>query len=54
MLVLAGIYASQAGREAWRSLKADSRVRVTFDLYDFGIAFFQRRLNKQDYIVNYF
>ncbi len=54
MLVLAGIYASHAGREAWRSLKADSRVRVTFDLYDFGIAFFQRRLNKQDYIVNYF
>lgn len=54
MLVLAGIYASQAGREAWRRLKADSRVRVTFDLYDFGIAFFWKRLNKQDYIVNYF
>lgn len=54
MLVLAGIYASQASREAWRRLKADSRVRVTFDLYDFGIAFFQQRLNKQNYIVNYF
>lgn len=46
----------QGGRElsAWRALQANGRVRVTFDLYDFGIACFESRLNKEDFIINYF
>lgn len=52
--VLRGIGRNRAARRIWSRLKADARVRVTFNLYDFGIACFESRLNKEDYIVNYF
>lgn len=40
-------------RTWWRMLQQDARTRVTFDLYDVGIAFFDPKLNKQNYIVNF-
>ena len=39
--------------EWWRMIKADHRTRVTFELYDLGIAFFDPKLQKQDYKVNW-
>lgn len=40
-------------KKFWRQLKADARTRVTFDLYDIGLAFFNPHLQRQDYIVNW-
>lgn len=53
LFVVRGIRRNHAALAAWRRLTAESRVRVTFDLYDFGLACFESRLHKQDYIVNY-
>lgn len=43
----------QSNLPIWEMLKKDARTRVTFDLYDLGIALFQPQLMKQDYIVNW-
>lgn len=40
-------------RTAWRRFTSDARIRVTFDLCDIGLAYTERRLNKQDYTINY-
>lgn len=53
VLVFSGIHASREAREEWRQVCADSRSVVTFDLYELGIVFFDRRLNKQDYKVSF-
>ncbi len=37
----------------WQDLLRDSRTRVTFDLYDVGLAIFNPRLQRQDYIINW-
>lgn len=50
MLVLDNL---QDNLTAWEMIKKDARTRVTFDLYDMGIALFTPTLNKQDYIVNW-
>lgn len=50
MLVLDSL---QDNLTAWDRIKKDARTRVTFDLYDMGIALFTPTLNKQNYIVNW-
>lgn len=40
-------------RRLWRRLQEDGRVTVTFDLYDVGVAFVRRDLNRQHYIINW-
>jgi hypothetical protein len=52
--VVRGIHRNADTLRAWRRLTAASQVRVTFDLYRLGIACFEQRLNKQDYVINYF
>lgn len=54
MFVVRGIHRTTQARHTWQQLIADERVRVTFDLHDFGIACFEQRLNKEDYVINYF
>lgn len=53
VLVVSGIHASREVKAAWKQICADSRTIVTFDLYELGIVFFDRRLNKQDYKVSF-
>lgn len=53
LFVVRGIRRDRASLRAWRRLQADGRVRQTFDLHDFGLACLERRLNKENYIVNY-
>lgn len=43
----------QSHKTLWREWKKRSDVRVTFDLYDVGIAVCVSRLNKQNYIINW-
>ena len=40
-------------RDFWKELKADKRVRVTFDLYYCGIALFDKKRHKHNYIINF-
>lgn len=37
----------------WQEVIADSRVRLSFDLYYLGILCFDPRFAKQDYVINY-
>lgn len=37
----------------WERLLRDSRVILSFDLYDVGILMFNPRFNRKDYIVNF-
>lgn len=51
LFVFEGIKASQKMRDFWKAVCARQEVTVTVDLYTLGIVFFNRKLNKRDYIV---
>ena len=53
MLVVMGIGYRDAAAKLWQTLLDDQRARTTFDLYYCGIAFFETRLYKKNYIVNF-
>lgn len=53
VIVIRGICRTPQTAAAWEQLKSDERVRVTFDLYDYGLAYFESRLNKEDYVICY-
>ena len=53
-LLIKGIHASNSSLQAWKRLLALPEVRVSFDLYDFGICFFEKRLNKENFVINYY
>ena len=53
VMVIRHIYRTPETLAAWERLKADERVRVTFDLYDYGLVYFESRLNKEDYVICY-
>lgn len=53
VIVIRHIYRTPQTAAAWEQLKSDERVRVTFDLYDYGLAYFESRLNKEDYVICY-
>ena len=46
-----GIRANKEMREIWKNLCLRDEAAVTFDLYNVGIVFFDKRLYKQNYIV---
>lgn len=39
--------------EAWMIIKNNEKVSVTFDLYNMGIVFFRKGIDKQDFIIRY-
>lgn len=51
--ILRGIYASPQAAETWQNVKADDRIGITFDLYDFAICFLDRDIYKQHYRLNW-
>lgn len=53
MLVVEGIHRSDSALDTWKAIEGDANTCVTFDLYDYGIAFFDHRLTKQHYVVNF-
>lgn len=53
VMVVEGIKRSREARRFWRSVVADERVGVTFDLYYAGVAFFDKARYKTNYIVNF-
>lgn len=54
VIVVRGIHDSRQSCDAWRWLCARQTGGVALDLYDFGIFCLERRLYRQDYVVNYF
>lgn len=52
-IIVGNIYQSKEKKEWWKQLKEDERVRLTFDLYDIGLVFFDKKRIKQNYIVNF-
>ena len=54
LIVIRGIHQDAHIFDLWTECIQDESVRVTFDLYDFALVFFEERLNKENYIINYF
>lgn len=53
-LVVANPYGSEEKKRWWKEvLLADQQVRVTFDLYDVGLVFFDKKRAKENHIVNF-
>ena len=50
VLIVDGI---RRDKNFWHELKADERVRVTFDLFYCGIVLFDKKRQKQNYIINF-
>ena len=53
-LIVRGIHADNAARQRWEQLKASEGSPVSFDLGRFGVIVSRAKINRQDYIVNYF
>ena len=53
VFVIQDIYSSHAIKNWWNELVSDERVGITFDLYDMGIIFFDKKKIKQHYRVNF-
>ncbi len=51
--LLFGIRVSKEALRAWGDVKRLPEVVVTFDLYDYGLVFYDRSKQRQDYIVNF-
>lgn len=51
--VICGIHESKKAVQAWENVKQLVQVGVTFDLYDYGILFYDLNKQKQHYIVNF-
>ncbi len=48
------IYWSKDMSEAWEEIKQDARVRLTIDVYQFGICFFRKeKLAKENFVLLY-
>ena len=50
VLIVDGI---RKNRDFWRSLVADERTGITFDLYYCGIVLFDKKRHKHNYIINF-
>ena len=52
--VVDGIHRHQEAKSLWEKLKEDDRVRVTIDLYVFGIVYYNKELQKENYVLRFF
>jgi predicted O-methyltransferase YrrM len=54
IFVFDDIYWSPGMHNAWQKIKSDPRVRLTLDVYQFGICFFNKeKLAKEDFVLLY-
>lgn len=52
-MIISYPYADKCKREWWKDIINDNRTGVTFDLYDVGIIFFDKKRVKENRIVNF-
>lgn len=53
VLVMGGIKTSGEKKKFWNEICSCPEVSVTVDVYEFGIAFFNKKLHKRNYIVSF-
>jgi predicted O-methyltransferase YrrM len=53
VFVFHDIHWSQGMLKAWKEICRDDSVRVTIDLFDIGLVFFNKGLSKQDFIIRF-
>ncbi len=51
VLIIENIHCNRLAKRLWFKLLSDSRVGITFDLYDCGVAFFNLNMYKTNYKV---
>lgn len=51
--IIGSPYADKAKKKWWKEIIADERTGVTFDLYDIGIVFFDKKRVKEHRVVNF-
>ena len=52
-VVIGGIYDTPEKKAWWKEVIEDERVRISYDLYDVGLLFFEKNRYKQHYIINF-
>jgi predicted O-methyltransferase YrrM len=53
IFVFDDIYWSAGMKEAWEQIKLNPKVKLSIDLFQFGIVFFRKELTKQDFVLKY-
>ncbi len=53
LFVFDDIHWSPGMEKAWNTIKKDERVTLTIDLFWFGLVFFRKGIEKQDFIIKY-
>ncbi|SOE24128.1 Methyltransferase domain-containing protein [Spirosomataceae bacterium TFI 002] len=53
IVVFDDIYWSSEMKQAWKSIKEDTRVRQTIDLFEVGIVFFRKAQEREHFILKY-
>ena len=51
VLIFDDIHWSKGMEKAWKEICEDNRVRVTIDLFTFGIVFFKKELSRQHFVL---
>lgn len=51
--IIPGIYRSSEAKRAWERVKGLRSVVVTFDLYDYGLVFYDRSKQRQHYVIKF-
>lgn len=53
VMVVGGIHSSRKNHEKWEKLQADERTGITFDVYYCGVVFFDHKIYKQHYKIEF-
>ncbi len=53
IFVFDDIHWSDEMEEAWEEIKRNQKVKVTIDLFQFGIVFFRKELTKEDFVLRF-
>lgn len=53
VMVFDDIHWSDGMEAAWNTIKADPKVRVSLDVWRFGIVFFREELSKEAFVIRY-
>jgi hypothetical protein len=52
-VIIRGIHESNRMESIWKDLIKNSRVRVSLDLFEIGIAIFSEKLQKEDFVLKF-
>jgi predicted O-methyltransferase YrrM len=53
IFVFDDIHWSNGMERAWNKIKSDPRVSITIDLFWFGLVFFRKNIEKQNFVIRY-